>query len=185
MAAPPPIHYDLIDLFRDQPEWFASETIPHLLAWLKDARSPVSFRVERAGGEVSRLELHWSAVELAARLPGLEAYVGRLVEGRSVQLEQVPQYGAYALAGVVAAVFLGRRVEALREWWPPDLLFDVTPDALRGVEAAGRSGKGFGGLRALSVEKAAGLGRAPDVAEAWLSLWCTLPKVSLFVKVLP
>jgi hypothetical protein len=184
VAPPAPIQYDLVDLFADQPEWFARETVPHLLAWLREPKAAATFKLVGDGATEMRLELRWSAAALAARLPGLEEEVGRLAGGESVRLEQTPQYGAYALAGVVAATVLRRRVVALRSWLPPDLLFDTAPGALRGIEVAGRSSKGLSGLRALAVSKSADLIRSPDVAEGWLSLWCTIPRVSMLLKVM-
>lgn len=165
MAATPTIHYDLVDLFKDQPEWFGRETIPHLLAWLRDVRSPAAFRLQRTDAPETRLELRWMTASLTTHVPRLGEEVRRLAEGRSVQVEQIPQYGAYALAGVVASAILQRRVVSLRTWQPPDLLFDDTPGSLRGIEVAGRSSKGLAGLRRLAVEKAADLHAAPGVAE--------------------
>lgn len=54
-----------------------------------------------------------------------------------------------------------------------------------GGPVAGRSSKGLAGLRKLAAEKTTDLHAAPDVAEGWLSLWCTLPKVSLLLKIRP
>jgi hypothetical protein len=157
VAAAPTIHYDLVDLFKDQPEWFGRETVPHLLAWLRDVRSPATFRLQRADAPETRLELRWTTASLTPHIPRLDEEVRRLVEGRSVQVEQIPQYGAYALAGVVASAVLQRRVVSLRVWQPPDLLFDDAPGSLRGIEVAGRSSKGLAGLRKLAAEKTADL----------------------------
>ena len=165
MAPRSPVRYDLDDLFRDHPDWFARETVPHLLTWLRDVKSPATFRLQGDGAAEMRLDLHWSTTSLETRIPGLADEVLRLTEGRSVRIEQTPQYGAYALAGVVAAAVLKKRVLVLRMGLPPDLLFDSSPGALRGIEVAGRSHKGLPGLRALAEGKSADLLRDPDVAE--------------------
>ncbi len=179
------LRYSLNTLFDDQPEWFAFETIPHLLAWLGNPRPPMRFLVTDATEATSRLIVTWSTRALRARLPDLDDLVARLVAGRSVQVEQVPQYGACGLAGVVLAAVLHRRVVALRPWSPPDLLFDTTAGAMRGVEVAGRSKGGFSALRTAADEKRPGLVSEPNVAEAWLSLWCRTPPTSLLLKVRP
>lgn len=45
-AAPlAPIQYDLVELFADQPEWFARETVPHLLAWLREPKATATFKL--------------------------------------------------------------------------------------------------------------------------------------------
>ncbi len=121
-----PYAYDLGQLFVDQPEWFARETVPHTLAWLGAPTEPLRFSLLLAGGRASELTVRWSREELAPHLPDLDASVARLIEGRSIQAEQVPQYGAYGLAGV-ASVVLGVRVLRLSVWSAPDLVFDSTP----------------------------------------------------------
>lgn len=184
MGPPGPIDYDLAALFVDQPEWFAHDTIPHLLAWLGDPSPPVVFKLE-APGVPARLTLRWSRPALRARMPSLDDEVRRLARGESPQVEQVPQYGAYALAGVIASAVLRRRAVAFSRWGPPDILFDATPGALRGVEVAGRSGGGLATLRALARTKTEDARGRPDVAEAWLSLWCKLPRMSLLLRAHP
>jgi hypothetical protein len=65
-----------------------------------------------------------------------------------------------------------------------------TPRA-RGVEVAGRATGGNAELRATREGKGGALGKAPqlrempDVAEAWLSLWCRTPRVSEMYQVKP
>ncbi|MFO0610849.1 MAG: hypothetical protein U0324_47240 [Polyangiales bacterium] len=185
VAPDTPYAYDLERLFVDQPDWFARETVPHTLAWLGAPKGPLRFSLLLADGRASELTVRWSREELTTRLPDLEASVARLLEGRSIHAEQVPQYGAYGLAGVVASAVLGVRVLRLSAWAAPDLVFDNTPGALRGIEVAGRSHRGAAGLRELAEEKAPPLRSAPGVMEAWLSLWCTTPTVSLLLKVRP
>jgi hypothetical protein len=179
-----PYAYDLGQLFVDQPEWFARETVPHTLAWLGAPTEPLRFSLLLAGGRASELTVRWSREELTPHLPDLDASVARLIEGRSIQAEQVPQYGAYGLAGV-ASVVLGVRVLRLSAWSAPDLVFDSTPGALRGIEVAGRSHRGA------TRPPRAGGGEGPAAPQrarrrgGVALLWCTTPAVSLLLKVRP
>ena len=85
----------------------------------------------------------------------------------------------------------GRRVISFREGLPPDILFDDTDGAVRGVEAAGRTRGGFGALRIVlegkkgAPGKRAQLAARTDVAEAHVSLWCIAPPVSMLLQVKP
>lgn len=181
MARAAPIRYDLADIFRDQPMWFGRETIPPMLAWLGEPTPPLRFLL-RQGRAETPLELHWRTTALRDAIPGLDDEVARLVSRRSVRLEQIPQYGAYALAGVLASAILERKVVSLGQWVAPDLLFDETPGALCGVEVAGRSTGGLRELNKLGAQKSVSMASRDDVAEAWISLWCATPRVSLCLK---
>lgn len=80
---------------------------------------------------------------------GLKDYARLLREGRSAQREHVTQLAAYDLAFVAISVLMpGRRVLLMQQGVAPDLLFDTTPGALRGVEVAGRA---TGGRAALAT----------------------------------
>ncbi len=181
MARAAAVRYDLSDLFRDQPPWFGRETVPPMLAWLGDPAPPLRFLL-REGASERPLELHWRAATLQKEIPDLDDQIARLSARRSVRLEQVPQYGAYAFAGVVASAILLRKVVATGQWIAPDLLFDETPGALRCIEVAGRSSGGLRELEKLAEQKSARLASRDDVTEAWISLWCATPRVSLCLK---
>jgi hypothetical protein len=116
-----PLDYDLTRLFTDQPAWFAQEAVPHLLAWMGRPKAPLKFALSDASGRERPLLVRWSARELAEHLPQLDDLVERLTEARSLQVEQVPQYGAYGLAGVVTSCILKRRMP------PVTLLLKVKP----------------------------------------------------------
>jgi hypothetical protein len=79
----------------------------------------------------------------------------------------------------------------MRRHCPPDIVLDSTPGALRGVEVAGRATGGNAELRATREGKTGVIGKSPqlrempDVAEAWLSLWCRTPRVSEMYQVKP
>jgi hypothetical protein len=104
----------------------------------------------------------------------------------------VTQLAAYGLAFVAISVLMpGRRVLLMQRGVAPDLLFDTTPGALRGVEVAGRA---TGGRAALATvrngtpskrgtpddhAKAPQLQARIDLAEVHLSLWCGSPRVSI------
>ncbi len=75
----------------------------------------------------------------------------------------------------------------------PDILFDLTPGALRGVETAGRTSGGRAALATIrngTGAPARGGKRAQllarvDLAEVHLSLWCAAPRVSIMERLKP
>jgi hypothetical protein len=145
-----------------------------------------------SGKASGTLALTWDLAALAAHDPGVDAHARRLREGRSPHREHVTEVAAYGLALVAISVFLpGRRVVAWTRWSAPDILFDETPGALRGVEVAGRSQGGWSALRVVCdgsttiPGKRAALRESADVAEAYLSLWCARPRVSMMLQVKP
>lgn len=197
------IDYPLEQLYSDQDFDWVVDTVPGVLAWVpghakERHRQPFRFTVHHqptreARTEALQLSLRWDIEQLAARDSAVRERAARMRAGRTAQREHVTELAAYGLALVAVSVFLpGRRVVSMRKGLPPDLLLDVTPGALRGVEVAGRS---QGGLRVLE-ELRHGDGRdepgkqplllaRADVVEAWLSLWCVSPYVSLMAKVKP
>jgi hypothetical protein len=66
-----------------------------------------------------------------------------------------------------------------------DLLLDMTPGALRGVEVACRSRGGWGTVKGVRELKAPGLVEKSTLAEVHVSVWCGWPRVSDFCKVKP
>jgi hypothetical protein len=195
----PPYRYALEQLYADQPAEFVCDTIPAVLAWVPSAttavsRPPFAFDLEVAVKSRSsgRLLLDWNLAALASRDPLVEDRARRYREGRSPHREHVTEVAAYGLALVAISILLpGRRVVAWNRWSAPDILFDGTAGALRGVEVAGRTRGGLGALRIVcdgsktSSGKRAALRDSPDIAEAYLSLWCSQPRVSMMVQVKP
>lgn len=204
-ASPMTIFYALEQLFTDQEHDLVADTIAPVLAWVpgkKRAAQPFVFQLEhklsRAPAAIAEIHLTWDVSKLQARIPDVAAHAKRLASGASAQREHVPELAAYGLAFVAISVFMpGVRVLAFRKGLPPDLLFDVSPAALKGVEVAGRS---TGGMRSLgrvregtpqTARKAATLGKAAqlaaraDVAEAHISLWCASPRVAIQQQVKP
>lgn len=191
--------YALEQLYADQSADIVCDTIPAVLAWVPGAtearaRQPFAFDIEHVTRSKlsGKLVLTWSLAALAARDPRVEERARRLGEGRSPHREHVTEVAAYGLALVAISVLLpGRRVVAWNRWSAPDMLFDETPGALRGVEVAGRSQGGWGALQVVcdgnktSPGKRAALRDSADVAEAHLSLWCARPRVSMMVQVKP
>ncbi len=105
--------------------------------------------------------------------------------------EDQTKFAAYGLAMVAISCILRRRVVNVEYFRTPDLLLDTTPGALRGVEVAGRSSKGYAAL-GQTLEggpgepgKRAKLKARGDVVEAYISLWCREPRVSVWEKVKP
>lgn len=177
-------------------------TVPAVLAWVPkgDLRAdPQPFRFDIAyapvwGGPETAvaLELRWNDRKLAQRDRRIRQRVDDFLTGQTAIREQVVELAGYGLALVALAVlFPGRRIKTMRRGLSPDILFDETPGALRGVEVAGRTRGGRGALRSLRVGTKKALGKAArlramtEVVEAHLSLWCSSPRVSEMFKVKP
>ncbi|MCE9672221.1 hypothetical protein LY474_30890 [Myxococcus stipitatus] len=199
------IDYSLERLYVDQDFDWVVDTIPAVLAWLpegtrKRRRLPTVFTLHHhpvasaTDAERLQLRLDWDLAKLAAMDRALLQRTARMRAGRTAQREHVTELAAYGLALVAISLCLpGRRVVSMRKGLPPDLLLDVTPGALRGVEVAGRS---RGGLAALNVLRTGDASREDpgkqgvlrersDILEAHLSLWCASPRVSVMAKVKP
>src|SRR5580765_1810454 len=186
--------YALQNLYEDQEPDRVADTIPALLAWLGSssevAERSASFRV-RLGPSGTRskekaLMLEWNSQELERRSVGTLARARRMRSRKTADREHLVELAAYGLALVGISVWMpGRRAITFREGLPPDILFDDTDGAVRGVEAAGRTRGGFGALRIVlegtkdAPGKRAQLAARTDVAEAHISLWCIAPPVSL------
>ncbi|WP_437290223.1 hypothetical protein [Sorangium sp. So ce406] len=108
------------------------------------------------------------------------------------------ELAAYGLTFVAISTLMpGRRVKTMRKGSAPDILFDVTPGALRGIEAAGRAtggrsallmvrdGMASGSKARTRSGKASELRARRDIAEVHLSLWCASPRVSMMEQVKP
>ena len=133
------------------------------------------------------LELTWSFAALrAAHGADVEPIARRLERGPTLHREHLVELAGYGLAMVAVAVLMpGVRIVDVRRGLPPDLLFECTPEALRGVEVAARSKGGFAKLRAVRLEKQAALAARADVVEAHVSLWCGRPRVGVHAKIKP
>lgn len=198
--------YALERLFVDQDHDWVIETIAPVLAWVpgkskKRAQQPFRFEVEHArdGGSTKALiDLTWNEPALEGIIPGIRAHARRLRTGRSAQREHVTELAAYGLTFVAISTLMpGRRVVSMQMGVAPDILLDVTPGALRGVETAGRATGGRSALgvvrngRAASAGKPATLGKAAtltaraDLAEVHLSLWCASPRISIMEQLKP
>ena len=199
--------YALERLYVDQDHDWVVDTIPAVLAWVPGnskatSTQPFSFLVEHtpAAGTMRlvRIDLTWSLPDLRAHDADVEGRARRLRTGRTAQREHVTELAAYGLSFVAMAVLMpGTRVKHMRRGLAPDILFDITPGALRGVEASGRSTGGRTVLMrvrngAPSTKKTREVvGKAPqlvargDVAEAHLSLWCASPRIAIMERVKP
>lgn len=168
-----------------------------MLAWFRrgnasERRIAIDRTVAGAPPERIDLTLRWELPVLSGIVPGLEAHAERLRKQTSPQREHVTELASYALAFVgVSALMPGRRVVRFHKGYAPDLLFDVTPSALKGVEVAGRSTGGSSALRVVrdgangDTGKATQLRAATHIAEAHLSLWCESPSVGVLEQVKP
>jgi hypothetical protein len=201
-----PVAYSLERLFIDQDRDLVHDTIAPVLAWVPGrgaARRAQPFRFElervhRNERSLVPLQLDWDLAELETVVPGLRAHVRRLETSRSAQREHVTELAAYGLTFVAVSVLMpGRRVKAFRKGLAPDLLLDLTPGALRGVETAGRSAGGKSALLAIRngspatavrpklPGKAAQLAARSDLAEVHLSLWSASPRISIMEQLKP
>lgn len=159
-AVSPPsrvLTYELEQLFLDQdPDWVI-DTIAPVLAWVpgkskQRAQQPFRFDVDHvhAGkAEQVNVDLRWNTTKLASRVFDLNDKVRRFRTGRTAHREHITELAAYGLTFVAISLLMpNRRVQLMRMGQSPDILFDVTPGKLRGVETAGRS---KGGRAALHV----------------------------------
>jgi len=202
----PPIAYALEQVFIDQERDLVHDTIAPVLAWVpgKGAAKktqPFCFEVEqvqRGQRSLLTIELGWSVPALELLIPGLRDHVRRLQTSRSAQREHITELAAYGLTFVAISVLMpGRRAKAFRKGSPPDILLDLTPNALRGVETAGRSTGGRSALLAIrngtpattikpkTAGKASALVARPDIVEVHLSLWSASPRISIMEQVKP
>lgn len=193
--------YELRRLFDDQEPELVVDAIPALLAWVSGPRvrstgrcqfAVIVTRSKRGKQTHEVLELTWDVAHLRAQDAEVVSRAKRMHAGSTSQREHVTELAAYALALVAISVFLpGRRVMAWNQGAAPDILFDVTPGRLRGVEVAGRTRGGNAALRAICdgsprrPGKRARLLACRDVVEAHLSLWSGSPRVAMMLKVKP
>lgn len=198
--------YSLEQLFLDQDRDWVIETIAPILAWLpgtnaKKRQQPFRFDITHTQNGMATalsIDLKWDVAKLEQLVPGVGDHARRLRTGRSAQREHVTELAAYGLTFVAISTLMpGRRVVSMQMGVAPDILFDVTPAALRGVETAGRTSGGRSaltvvrnGARATKTKpategKAATLAARPDLAEVHLSLGCASPRVSTMEQLKP
>lgn len=195
--------YALEQLFNDQDHDWVVDTIAPVLAWVNGsgASQPYSFLVEHSQGQASatiQVNLSWNLKLLATLVPDVAAHAQRLRNGRSVQREHVTELAAYGLTFVAVSLLMpGRRVVSMQMGVAPDILFDVTPGHLRGVETAGRTAGGRSALMAVrdgpkSTKRAPGnLGKAAvllarlDLDEIHLALWSAKPRLGIMEQLRP
>lgn len=164
---------------------------------------PFRFEIGHTQKKVSTrgaIDLRWDEAKLAALVPGLRDDVRRLRTGRTARREHVTELAAYGLTLVAISLLMpGRRVVHMQMGVAPDMLFDTTPAALRGVETAGRKTGGMSALKTVrngtppkagkpgsgKAGKAATLSARSDIAEVHLSLWSAAPRVSIMEQVKP
>lgn len=188
--------YKLEQLYEDQEPEYVLDTIPHLICWLdsKSKQSDHRFEVrEQSNGKsiTHELTITWDVGTLAKRDPRLEADILRFHEGKTLTCEDRPKYAAYGLALIAVSCLLRRRIVDVSFYRAPDFLLDATTGALRGVEVAGRTSKGYAAL-AQTLDgtsgkpgKRAQIKSQQDVVEAYVSLWCSDPRVSVWEQVKP
>jgi hypothetical protein len=196
------LSYALEMLYHDQPLPWVVDAVPAVLAWISGkgpvaAPGPHVFQVAHmpvVGGPTQEAEiaLTWDVQELEKRDPHVLNRAVRYHAGETVHREHLAEVAAYGLAFVAMSLFLpGARVVTMRRGSAPDILYDDTPGALRGVEVAGRHSGGRGALRAVRIGSGKSTGKSQtllamsDVLEVHLSLWCRSPAVAEMIKVKP
>ncbi|NOY91365.1 MAG: hypothetical protein GXP55_09150 [Deltaproteobacteria bacterium] len=192
--------YALEQLYADQDFEWVVDTIPAVVAWVPgDSRpkrsQPFRFPLRHTVGQYTsthQLELTWDIGQLRAQDPTVSQRAKRLRTGKTVQREHLAELAAYGLTLVAISVLMPRRrVVAMNNGVAPDFLFDVTPNRLSGVEAAGRSRGGWGALNAVGNGTPKKRGKRKqllartDIAEVSLSLWCASPRASVMEQVKP
>jgi len=200
------VSYALERLFVDQDRDWVIDTIAPVLAWVpgksrKRRDPPFRFEVRQRGqGGMSTVavDLTWDESAVEQLVPGVKEHARRLRTKTSAQREHVTELAAYGLTFVaISSLMPGRRVVHMQLGVAPDILFDVTPMALRGVESAGRASGGAGELarvrdgsgpragKAGKIGKARQLLARVDLAEVHLSLWCASPRISIMEQLKP
>jgi hypothetical protein len=194
------IAYPLEQLFVDQDRDWVIDTVAAVMAWVpgtsqKKSTPPFRFALEQKHKHAithSVIELSWDEAKLEQLVPGVKAHAKRLRGAKSAQREHVTELAAYGLTFVaVSVLFPSRRVVGMQLGVAPDILLDLTPGALRGVETAGRRTGGRSAFKAVrnrspgQAGKAAILAARPDLIEVHLSLWCASPRISIMEQLKP
>lgn len=194
--------YALEQLYADQDPDLVHDAVAALISWLdpddKSDKHAFTLRMHQPAGDVdNQLIVSWDIQKLTACDPGLPDDLRRFRKGKTLHLEDQTKCAAYGLAFVAISCILQRRVVAVSLWRPPDLLLDETPGSLCGVEVAGRGSNGYAAFKqALDGNaktkktlakpgKRAQLRARTDVIEAYISLWCRKPMVSIWEQVKP
>lgn len=194
------LKYALERLYTDQDPELVSETIAPVLAWIpgrtkKRWDQPYTFRIQHESTPSStptlvELELTWDVSKLESQISGVNDLAQRLRRGRSALHEDVAKLAAYGLSFVaVSAIYPKLRILAFNFYAAPDLIYDLSPTALKGIEVAGRSTGGESVLSRVRHGSGAEPGKQhqllvrADIAEAHLALWCSSPRVALMARV--
>ncbi len=195
-------NYPLDQLYTDQDPDLVQDSVAALVSWLdpndESRHHAFTLREQSAAGSVDHgLIVSWDLAKLTTRDPGLPSDVRRFRQKKTVYIEDQPKVAAYGLAFVAISCLLHRRVVAMNVWNPPDLQFDAIPGAIRGVEVAGRGTQGYAAFKQAldgtdatkktpaKKGKRARLLESHSVVEAYVSLWCRKPLVSVWEKVKP
>lgn len=182
--------YALEQLFCDQEPRIVRHYVAPLLSWhyRRKLVQPVNFHIMEYGqiqNNVHSLSLTWDMERLRKSNGHLDDDLEGYIKRDGPDCERHAEKAAMCLGFIYASVILQKRIQKINIQAAPDLLYDVNPISLRGIEVAGR---GSGGLSKLmrvrnSPEKYRGLHDNTTVVEAYLSLWCCRPAVSHWEKV--
>jgi hypothetical protein len=177
-------------LFDEHERWIVRDALPATLVWIgsTSASGEVELEIDvtrRHARSRLRVAVTWDWATLDRHDPDLRDRTLAIRQGRSIvsERQKVTEFAGYGLALVATSLILpGRRIRKMTIAGPPDLLFDDDPGALRGVEVAARTRASRSVLASLGRSKTASLRARTTVAEAWLSLWSSKPRVSLYLR---
>jgi hypothetical protein len=189
--------YAVEQLFNDQDPDYVVEVAPALVSWLDpigNAAQPYSFLLREQNATTftdHQLELTWDTAALSAKDAVFLSQVKRFRTRKTILLEDHPKLAAYGLAMIAISCFLKEKVLAFERLNHPDLLLDVTPGKIRGVEVAGRTSGGRGRFTAAlngtkeQIGKRKQLQTRVDLIEAYVSFWCLEPSLAHWEKIKP
>lgn len=184
--------YNVEQLFNDQDPDLVRPYIAPLITWQdkkqRTTKCPVSYLIEehRAGKASSHnLIINWNIDILQAHHLHLDAEIKWLRRGGGPDGERHSEKAGMALGFIYASVVLKQRIHHINRFRSPDLIYDPNPQAQKGIEVAGREKGGTTVLLKVRShpKKFDAIAKNPRIAEAYLSLWCSKPTVSLWEQV--
>lgn len=183
--------YSIEQLFEDQEPGMVRPYMASLISWhhkKKRQRLPLRYLIKQySSNQVLDhiFNLSWDIDRVRQK----NIYIDEEISGYDTRIgpdcERQSERAAMCLGFIFASVVLRQRIRKINIQAAPDLIYDLNPSAIRGIEIAGRA---TGGLTKLlrvrnSPEKYPGIFENRTVVEAYLSLWCCRPSVSHWEKV--
>jgi hypothetical protein len=167
--------YKVEQLFIDQDPDLVRSYIASLITWQDDkkraTKCPVTYLIEQHSAEKTinhELIISWNIEILRTHNQYLDAEMQWLRQGGGPDGERRSEKAGMALGFIYASAVL-----------------NINPHAQKGVEVAGRAAGGTNVLLKVRChpKKFDAIAKNPRVAEAYLSLWCSKPTVSIWEQV--